>query len=484
MKSFSNEKKEFITLCKQQYRNNLNELNIIEEFERDYSSERSLWWLTRHSFLSRLLTKALRIQNIHLLVLFRFFIHDLKRQLEKTRSLSTIRVYRAQLMSKEELDILTKCIGDFISMNSFLSTSPNRELTRSSLSSSILTDEMEKVFFEINANSQMDNNKIFSNITSYSYFPNREEILFMIGSIFQLVHIDRDIDGIWNIQLILCSNKDHQLQTMIQQKKNELDIVDGDILSLGFVLEDMEKFDDAEKYYHHIIDLISKDNNEDINRCYHALGEIAQKKDDYDSSIKWYKKSLEIDKVDDPNIAISYNSLAVVYSKKGCYTLALESYRKALEILKKILGEDHPDTAMCYNNIGIIYQEEKNYSEALECYHKAWNIRQKYLSNEHLNLGQSHACIANVHYHLKHYDLALEHYNLSLEIFRKKLSSNDQNIGLILRNIGLAYQGKSEFQQALSYLEKALKIYRHSLPSTHAHIIQIEQIIRRISSKL
>jgi tetratricopeptide (TPR) repeat protein len=387
-------------------------------------------------------------------------------------------------MSKEELEYLTKYIGDFISINSFLSTSPNREQTRSFLSSSILTDEMEKVFFEININPQINNNKIFSNITSHSYFPNREEVLFMIGSIFRLVHIDRDMDGIWNIQLILCSNKDHRLQTMIEQKKNELEIVDADILSLGFILEDMGKFDDAEKYYHYILNRLPKDNNEDITRCYHALGEITQKKGDYDSSIIWFNKSLEIDtrvlKIDDSNNAISYNSLAVVYSKKGQYTLALESYRKALDILKKIVGEDHPDTAMCYNNIGIIYQEEKNYSEALECYHKAWNIRQNYLPNEHPSLAQSHACIANIHYHLGHYDIALEHYNLSLEIFRKTLSSKDQNIAMILRNIGLTYQGKGEFQQALLYLEKALKIYRQSL---NPDAIQIEQIIRRISSK-
>jgi tetratricopeptide (TPR) repeat protein len=486
MESSIIDKNELIALCKQQYQNNPNELNIIEEFEKNYLSERSLWWYTRHSFLYRLLNKAFLLQNINLLLLFRFFIHDIKQQLEKTKSLSSIRVYRAQLMSKKELELLTKFIGNFISINSFFSTSPSREQTRSDLSSYTLSDDIEKVFFEINANPRLDKNKPFSNITSCSYYPNKEEVLFMVGSIFRFVHIDRDIDGIWNIQLILCSNKDHQLQSILQYKKNELDIVDTDILSFGFLLEDMGNLNDAEKYYHHVLNQLPKD-HEDVIRCYHALGEITQKKGDYDSSLEWYNKSLEIDKqilkLDDPNIATSYNSIAVVYSKKGDYTLALESYKKALEIWKKTFNEDHLDIAMCYNNIGIIYQEVQNYSEALEYYHRAWNIRQKYLPVEHPNLGQSHACIGNTHYALDHYDLALEHYNLSLQIFKKSLPPDHLDVAMVLRNIGFVYQSKGEFQQALLYMKKALTIYRHSLSETHADIIQLEQIICRISSK-
>ncbi|CAF0984642.1 unnamed protein product [Rotaria sordida] len=487
MQSSSNDKNELITLCKQQYKNNSNELNILEEFEKDYLSERSLWWYTRHSFLYRLMNKAIRVQNIDLLLLFRFFIHDIRQQLIKNKSLSSIHVYRAQLMFKEELELLTKLSGEFISINSFLLTTPNYEQTRYFLSSLISSDNMEKVFIEIIGDPQRDDIKSFSNITSYSYFQNKEEVLFMIGSIFRLVRINRDINNIWNIQLILCSNNDHPLQSFIQEKKNELDIVDTDPLSFGFILEHMGKLDNAEKYYHYILNQLPKD-HEDITRCYHALGEVTQKKGDYNSSLKWYNKSLENDtqtmKIDDANIAMSYNSIAVIYSKKGDYTLALESYEKALEIWKNIFGENHPDVAMCYNNMGIIYQEQQKYSDALEFYHKAWNIRQQYFSAEHPSLGQTYACIGNVHYQLGRYDMALEHYSLSLEIFKKSLLSHHPDIAMVLRNIGFVYQAKNELQQALFYMEKSAKIYHHLFPSTHPDVIQIEKIIHHISSKL
>ena len=484
--AFVGDKHELIVLCKEQYANNPGELMMIEEFQKNYSSDRALWWLTRQAFLSRLLFNAIKLENIRLLLLYRFFIADVKQQLERTRISSSIRIYRAQLLRKEELDFWMKSSGNFLSIHSFLITSFNREQTRSILSSSSLPDETEKVFIEINANYRMDKNNLFSNISSFSSYPERGDIVFMMGTIFRLIHIERDIDGIWNVQLVLCASKDHQLQTILDEKKDQLGMVHGDRLSIGFLLEDMKKFDQAEQYYRYVLRKIPKD-HEDVPRCYHAIGEIRQKKGDYYGSIKWYEQSLAIDRQmsreDDPHMAIGYNSLAAVYSRTGDYTLALEIYEKSLKILRNALGDDHPDTAMCYNNMGIIYHEQKNYSNALDYFNRAWNIRQKHLSIEHPIIAQSHACIGNVHYCLAQYDLALEHYHLALVIFGRALSANDQNIGLILRNIGLVYQKKEEYEQAVSYLEKALQIYRQSFPSTHSEVIQIEQLIQRLSSK-
>ena len=107
----------------------IHELKIINEFEKNYSPNRSIWWYTRQSFLYRLLNKALRVQNIDLIYLFRFFIRDIQKQLEKNKCTSTIRVYRGQLMSKDEIEILKNSIGEFISINSFFSTSLNRQLS-------------------------------------------------------------------------------------------------------------------------------------------------------------------------------------------------------------------------------------------------------------------------------------------------------------------------------------------------------------------
>jgi tetratricopeptide (TPR) repeat protein len=487
MKSSSNEKQELITFCKQQYKDNPTELQIVKEFKRNYSPDRSLWWYTRQSFLYRLLNKALRVQNIDLLYLFRFFIRDLRKKLDKNKCSSPIHVYRAQRMSKEEIQMLKKSVGEYILMNSFLSTSLNRQQARSFLLSTDPSDDVEQVFFEIDADPRLDNIKPFRNITSSSYFPGEEEVLFMVGTIFRLVQMKRDSDGIWSIRMMLCSENDHQLQSLFQHMKNELGAGETNLLHFGDVLRKMGKLDDAEKYYRRYLDQLSAD-HPDISSCYHALGSVTDDKGDYDSSLKWHNKSLEINmrtlKSDHPNIANTHYGIANVHRNKGDYALALESYEKALMIWKKAHGEDHPLVATCLNNMGIVYDMQKEYSKALEFYRKALTIRQKHLPADHSDLGASHNNIGVIHDCLGHYDQALEHYNSSLRIKSKSLPPQHPSIAMTLENIGLVYEQKRDFQQALSYFDKAAKIYRHSLSSIHPYVIQIEESIKRVSSKL
>ncbi|CAF4397030.1 unnamed protein product, partial [Adineta steineri] len=170
-----------------------------------------------------LLNKALRVNDIDLLYLFRFFIRDLEKELENNKCSLPVHVYRAQLMSIEEIEIFKKSIGNFISMNSFFSTSLNQEQARLYFNFVESSDNTQKVLFEIDADPRLDSIKPFANITQHSYFPNEEEILFMIGSIFKINEIKHDDNnGIWNIQLVLCSNNDHQLQSLFQYMQDEL----------------------------------------------------------------------------------------------------------------------------------------------------------------------------------------------------------------------------------------------------------------------
>ncbi|CAF1376324.1 unnamed protein product [Rotaria sordida] len=65
--------------------NRQNELNIICEFENDCPSNRTLWWYTRETFIYHLLNEAFRIQNIDVLLIFQFFIHDVQQLIIKNK---------------------------------------------------------------------------------------------------------------------------------------------------------------------------------------------------------------------------------------------------------------------------------------------------------------------------------------------------------------------------------------------------------------
>ena len=111
-------------------------------------------------------------------------------------------------------------------------------------------------------------------------------------------------------------------------------------------------------------------------------------------------------------------------------------------------------------------------------------IRQKHLPYDHPHLGDSHNNIGNIYYCLEDYDQALVHYNLSLKVKSKCLIPQHPDIGTTAVNIGLVHEKKDDFRQALVYFEQAAKIYRQSLNSTHPDVLENDQRIKRISSKL
>lgn len=74
-------KQELIQFCREFYRGNQKEYSYIDEFERAYQSDKSIYWYTRQIFLYKLVNKALRTEDMGQLHKFRFFITDLSSSL-------------------------------------------------------------------------------------------------------------------------------------------------------------------------------------------------------------------------------------------------------------------------------------------------------------------------------------------------------------------------------------------------------------------
>lgn len=482
MKTKLTDKNELIHFCRKLYENKPNQLNTIKEFEQNYSSDQAIWWYTRESFLYRLLNKALRIQNIDLLFLFRFFIQDIEIQLKQNQCLTSIRVYRGQLMSIGELNQLKNSVGEYISINSFFSTSLNRQTAMKFLNDYSFTNNSYKILFEIDANEKLDSTESFANISSLSFYSNEEEILFMLGSIFRLMSVKQDKNGLWIIQMILSDHNDENLKILSNQIKTEYNGVNEEtnLLSFGNLLYQMGKYDLAEKYFHRLLYDLPNDHY-DVSRCCYALGILALTNNNYDSSIQWHEKALKTLTSNDARVADSYNCIGCIYQKKEDFNTALEYYNKALIIWDNSFEEDNYQIADCLNNMGCVYETQKNYSKALECHEKALIIRKKCLPKDHSDLGGSYNNIGNVYLCLEQYDLALENYKYSYEIKFKSLPSQHVSLASTLENIGLVYEQKQIFQQAFIYYERAAKIFREIFLPTHNHVIDIDESINRVS---
>ncbi|CAF4916823.1 unnamed protein product, partial [Rotaria socialis] len=244
------DKKELIDRCKQLYQDNQYELSKIHDFRQKYSPEKALWWYTRQSFFYKTLNAALRKQNIHFIFLFREFISDIHRQLKANQAGDTLRVYRGQMISSDELETFKKNCDHFISINSFFSTSLDKTQALLFLNSCDVGDNLEPVLFEIDANPTLVTSKPFADVSSYSEFTGESEVLFMLGSIFHLKNVRSSSNGqVWIVRMTLCSDDELDLKQVIIDMKDHFLSREINLRTLAKLLWEMGKPDLAEKYF-------------------------------------------------------------------------------------------------------------------------------------------------------------------------------------------------------------------------------------------
>jgi hypothetical protein len=129
-------KNDMIEQCKQYYRGNNEELRLIEEFERTYTKSDIIRWYTKQCFIYRLCNKALRTEDIELLYILNYYIHDLCKCLateyesfkKRQENEPIIKVYHGLKLTKNEIEKFYSNIGSLISTNGFLLTSQNYDL--------------------------------------------------------------------------------------------------------------------------------------------------------------------------------------------------------------------------------------------------------------------------------------------------------------------------------------------------------------------
>ncbi|CAM4839819.1 unnamed protein product [Rotaria magnacalcarata] len=485
MKSTSTVIEEFIRFCQDQkdIKDHNCYLKLVHEFQNEYSSDKSVWWYTRDSFVYRMLNKALRVQNIDVLFVFRFFLRDIAQQLKENQWSSPGYVYRGQSLSKYELKRLQQSVGKLISINSLLSTTLYRDVAKVYVGN---TEGLEKVLFIIYVNPLIDGIKPFADITFLSDFPQEGEILFMLGSIFQIESIQIDEYGVWLIELKLCSDHDEVLKPIFNYLRRESSRCELDLLAFGNLLHDMGKFEDSKNYYNRCLKLLPLNDHVWKPYCYYLLGLVATECGDDKCALDLLSKSLNIRrqtlKSSDPSIADTLTAIARVHYNSCNFDQALQLYREVLAIFQQAFGEDDLTSAMTYTNIGVVCKEQKLYFDALNYHKKAREIRLKHLPPGHFRFGTSWNNIGEVYQRLGEYDLALEYYQRTLEIYKKSLPSEHIEIAIVLVNKGSIKEEKVDLRTALPFYKKALNICFRMWPVNNPHILRIKDIIQSAES--
>ncbi|CAF3573917.1 unnamed protein product [Rotaria sp. Silwood1] len=485
-----NTMKEMLDECRDYYKDNIEELNKIEEFNQKYKSEDAIYWYTTPTFVSKLINKALRTEDFHALYICRAFIADLSEQLHKEfeqykqlliefeQPLTQWIVYHGRTMSKEEIDILYSKKGQLISLNGFLSTSRKQEIANC---------YSKEVIFIIQTTFNLSYG-CFAHVASMSQFPHEDEVLFDLASVFKIIDIKYDeINGKWNIYLITTDEGTNVVQAYINSIKIEANEINIDFIFARLLIQ-IGEYNLAHDYLNKLITIISDENEtRDLALIYYYKGLNLYREGNYSQSMIEYEKALVIQRkifpnghsdlgetlggIDHVHIAEALNNIGLCYERLGKFELALEYDIRALEMKQRLFPHNHPDIATSLSNIGLAFYNHYNFEQALDYHQRSLAMKEQCLPSNHPELAVSYCNLGLVHLALNHYDKALIYYMRDLSMSEKTLPSDHSDIGITHHNLGKIYQAKEKGSHlALKHYQKAIDIYMKSLPRQHPYI--------------
>ncbi|CAF0842226.1 unnamed protein product [Rotaria sordida] len=151
-----------------------------------------------------------------------------------------IRVYCGQIIRNDELQLMKNSIGEFLSMNSFLSSSRDRSTALHFARATPKTNDVQQIIFEIEINPRSQT-KAFGDVTQISYFQYEDVISIMVDALFWIKEVNEDKKKrIWAARVSAASEDDYHLKETFSYMKSTLGD-DTDLDSLRKILLEMDE---------------------------------------------------------------------------------------------------------------------------------------------------------------------------------------------------------------------------------------------------
>ncbi len=215
--------------------------------------------------------------------------------------------------------------------------------------------------------------------------------------------------------------------------------------NIFFVKED---FDSAAHYYYLAEDISAK-YAVDKKWLYNSMGLLHFSTGNYDQSINYYTKTLEVLNEDDPHyesdVVAARNNLALSYTRLGNHENAITQYESILDykVNQRVLHK-------VYNNLGWTYYKADQYENAFSFLNKALT------SNEISIRVDAFNNLGGLYFAMKKYDSAAYCFKHSLLLNQQEFAN--KNVDLSTTYLGLARieEAQGNFDQSLQYFQRAL----------------------------
>ena len=324
---------------------------------------------------------------------------------------------------------------------------------------------------------------------------NEEEILFNIGTIFQIDSVEQE-NELWRIKIHATDEGTMEIKQRMNLVKMKFEKTNLNLL-FGRLLIDMCLFDKAESYFNLMIQVLPE-RHQDLSLIYDYLGDLQMRITNYNGAFKHFELSLNLKRQflsdEHPNMCITYNHFGNYYKAIKDTSKALYYYKKTLKYEKnlinigitklnlaliymmkqqlskvetmcldarKIFHEIEPpsygEILLCQGILGDILFKQNKYNEAESFYHAAFEMGKKYLSIGDPHLINCINALANFYQKQNNTNYALQLCFEQLDDHKKYLSDiNHRNIGHIYMKIGDLSNEKNYYRKALEIFQKNL----------------------------
>lgn len=266
----------------------------------------------------------------------------------------------------------------------------------------------------------------------------------------------------------------HQAMDIYSEAKEGIGVVNS-LINLGGVLLQLQKFDDAQVYFHDALTQLSAISSTDDGAIpshqaitlYNNLGIVHENLGEYNQAIDYYRRGIWLAKESNDSMRYLgnlYNNLGSCHIKKKEYAEALQSINSAMLIRKEL--KDQLGFASSYRMLGILYKLKGDTEEALKNFYIGYGLA---TSEGSLAILQSISeQLYEIYYDSHKPDSALK-YHLQLKEYSDRMKSEE-----ILRDftrLELQAKYKAE-QERLEFQQR-----KHSMRSLYFGIILLLLLI-------
>jgi tetratricopeptide (TPR) repeat protein len=491
----SEAKRQMLRECRKYYYNDRFEMKKIEEFGKTYRACDAIHWYTKPGFLSTLVNKTLRSENVHALYIFRYFIFDLCESLaiERYSSLTPISVYRGTILRRDEVEQLR--VGSLVSANGFLSSSRYLEVALSFISSDegfgmstsrSRNNAQQFVLFKIDIDLNQSPDVVVADISSISQIPDEHEFLFDLGTTFIITNIFYNEENCrWNIQMTV-SNQVAQLNRQYNSYIRErLSETNANIL-FGRMLAHLSEYSLAIKYFHRLLRVLPVQ-HEDRPNIHYQLARMYRFLGKHQQAIHYFRCAKLLQRR-----GLPYNNYEYGMTLAGLGTVYMElnDSKRAVCVLEQasicynlISKNYNTETMFHFNRLSYAYYLEQQNERALHLLDKTLVIYKEKMPVDHPGHAQAYHNLGLVHRAMGNNDDALLAYKEALRMRETSLAPNHPYVARTCYQIGLLFEDREEYDLALEFAKKALSIQELKLPSDHSERSLTNELVQRLFAK-